>query len=517
MVRHQSENVSVSHSAAARPCCRTLAGRAVSFLEHFTGEIRNLALSLARAAESRGPLLWLVMTGSLGFVVRFCFMTEPMRYDEAYTFLNFVNKSFADLFYYPLPNNHVFHTLMVRLSVAIFGSHPVWIRLPAFLAGMAVIPATFYLSRLLGGKRAGYLATALVAVFPFLVLYDTMARGYSLVTLLSLCLAILALRLVANPSLRLRFLISFVAALGMLTMPSFLFPAAGLFLWTTALFVFARYRFGYVLTKFILPCGVMTAAFTALLYVPSVIVSGGLQSILHNRFVTGLSWDGFLNRVPGHLSGTFSDMICSVPFLTIGVFVMLVAVGLVSAARGKDRQTLLLLPTLIVGAAAVFFIKHAIPFPRTWIFLLPFAFVVADIGYVRLYASQKKPVRTFLNSAIFVLACLAGGFIVSRNIIATYPDTGRFPEAAAVVDLLAEEMAPGDRVVVRGPANYPVFFYMWYEGVPSPDRAARPGSPAEFFIVPKKRRSLEGLTTKSARKLLEIEDAAVYLYDPSAE
>jgi len=102
-------------------------------------ELRGLWTWLRGSLRNESPALWLAMITGIGLTVRGYFLAQAMRYDEAYTFLNFVNRGLFRIFYYPLPNNHVLHTILVRASIGIFGSHPVAIRLPAFLAGVFVV------------------------------------------------------------------------------------------------------------------------------------------------------------------------------------------------------------------------------------------------------------------------------------------------------------------------------------------------------------------------------------------
>ena len=54
----------------------------------------------------------------LGFGLRAAYLAQPIRYDEAATYLAFASRpvwlAVAD---YSYPNNHIFHTLLVKLSV----------------------------------------------------------------------------------------------------------------------------------------------------------------------------------------------------------------------------------------------------------------------------------------------------------------------------------------------------------------------------------------------------------------
>src|SRR5205807_1142091 len=83
----------------------------------------------------------------------------------AATYLFYVRKPpLYGLVSYTLPNNHVFHTLLVSVSTFLFGDHPWAIRLPAFLAGVAMIPLAFAAARRIHGDAAGLITAAFVAL-----------------------------------------------------------------------------------------------------------------------------------------------------------------------------------------------------------------------------------------------------------------------------------------------------------------------------------------------------------------
>ena len=75
-----------------------------------------------------------------------------------------------------------------------FGNEVWAIRLPALVAGIALVPATFAFARVLYGRAAGLLAAAFVAASSTLVEYSTNARGYTLVALATVLVFIAAAR-----------------------------------------------------------------------------------------------------------------------------------------------------------------------------------------------------------------------------------------------------------------------------------------------------------------------------------
>lgn len=490
---------------------RTLFLTGFHWVRSFAQETRATWKWISTTAETKDAALWLVLITTVGAAVRCYFLAQPMRYDEAFTFLNFVNSDIIQMFYYALPNNHVLHTILVKVSAMALGSHPVSIRLPAFFAGICAIPMTFYLSRLLSGTTgAGFLSCGVVAVFPYLILYDTMARGYSLLVLLSLCMAALSYRLIEYPSTRLCSLIALLTALGLLDMPSFLFPTAGFFFWILIMLVERGRKPIWVFIHVVIPLLLMTAGLTGLFYTPVIIASNGLDMVVANRFVKSLSWSEFLTLLPGHITATANAFTRDIPLAIVFGGTALLFVGLYSLARKGRWNAVALLPALIVGGSAVLFAKRAIPYERNWIYLLPCAVILADAAYAAIPRASSTSARyTWL-----LFAGLSALLIMNQDIVATYPDTGHFPEAPEVVKILSHEMSPIDKVVAKTPADAPTRFYMWYQRVPhkkDPSGCGLPLASKKFFIVKPSIYSLSDLTKHNARRLLTIGDAELYV------
>lgn len=451
-------------------------------------------------------LMWLGVIMGIGIFVRGYFLSVPMRYDEAYTFLRFVNQNILYLFLYPAPNNHVLHTLLVKVSVFLFGNYPVAIRLPAFLSGLFVIPATFGLSRVFtNSHRTGYIAAGLVVVHPYLILYDTMARGYSLMVLLSVCLALLSFRFVEKISLSMCFLMALLVALGLFTIPSFAFPATGIFTWL----IFVLWRKGMSFTKIFRqllgPCGMMAAGMTVFLYTPVILVSNGIHPITSNYYVRSLPWHEFFTRFPIHLWDTLSIFEREIPQIIVLVSLGFLILGLAQLSKKDNTNAFYFVPLLIFGGLLLVILKHTIPYERTWIYLLPFIFVLIDAGVF--FLLNKYQERLILG-AFVVLFSFVAIYWMAQNIISRYPKD-QFVEAPVIVEILSQKMRPGDEIVVNSPIDLPVEFYMWYLGVPSlpvSDTAAR-----TFYIVKPSLQPIEELASDDILKLFRIDDAELYV------
>ncbi len=472
------------------------------------GMLREIGAFLAARCEDRFELLLLLLVTLVGIGVRAFFLNQPMRMDESYTFLYYLNQG-SDPFYYAIPNNHVLHTLLARLSVAIWGMGPVAMRLPSFLAGVLSIPAMFLVGKAFH-KNAGLPAAVGMAVLPYMILYASMARGYSLIVLLTLLLVLVGKYCLERPSPAGYILISVISALGLLTMPTMVFVLAGFYLWL-GLSRFIRERnAAIVLREMLIPCGLLTALLTVLLYTPTVISSNGPGAIFSNQFVDARSWADFSKHLAPHYRQILSDFSRDVPGLLEYGGLLLAGVGLFSVLRRRDWVAVLLIPAMLAGGLLVFFAKQAIPFVRTWIYLIPFALLFADLGYASLLEKLRPGFRRISDLAIFTGALFFAVSLISTNAIAKYEDTGSFPEAAVVAGYLKPLMTGDEFIVVRDVANYPVFYYLCYAGAPPQNKDIDPASARRYFITQKGWHALSDLTDEPATPIFEYGNAIIY-------
>ena len=472
-------------------------------------ELRKaVILSIQYCFDSENGTIWLFLALVIGAGLRGYFLFQPMRYDEAYTFLNFVNQDLSHLFFYPLPNNHVLHSILAKASTLIWGVHPASIRMTAFLAGVGLIPLIFCLCRTL--KQSGVFASISAAVFPYLILYSTNARGYSLLVFLTLGLALIGAQTAKKISVSGAMIFSSIAALGMFTIPSMLFPIASIYCWLACLLIIMGHPHKTILYKFVIPSGLMTIAFTIILYTPVIFVSNGIESIVANRFVQSQPWQEFLSQICSHFQETFSDFSRDIPKTILLTGIMLVIIGIYSSVKKREWAILLILPSILFASIIVFLAKHKIPFPRTWIYVIPFILLVADSGFTYIIEKVQHKIQLFSKVTAFIVGAVIAVSLISTNKITNYPDTGTFPEAQIVAKYLKSVMTTNDRIVVRVPADWPTYFYLWYYGVPEFKTETNPESRKEFFIVQKSRCSIMDMTDKPVINLLNSGDMALY-------
>ena len=146
--------------------------------------LRSAVLWLVRVWQRRGrSVAALALIIVIGAGLRAAFLDRLVRSDDAIIFLRYVSKPLAEIVStYDQPGNHVLQSAVTRLAYLAFGNRPWALRLPALIAGILIIPATYVWAKDEYGKGAGLLAAALTAASSFLVDYSTRARGSRRVT-----------------------------------------------------------------------------------------------------------------------------------------------------------------------------------------------------------------------------------------------------------------------------------------------------------------------------------------------
>ncbi len=405
----------------------------------------------------------------VAIAIRVPLLFRPLRTDEAATVLYYAAHPLAvGLTVYGSPNNHVFHTALVHFALGIFGPAEWAIRLPALIAGVALVPLAYLAARRLGAGT-GLLTAAIVATQPIFVDYSTDGRGYTLVCAFTLLATLAASRIRRDARLCARssgasvtpsegcgrtavrpygFLADWTAvmafavsvALGLWTIPIMIYP---FILLTTWILFSPQWRVG-------LAASVVAVLLTAALYTPLLIVSG-FGAIVSNPWVRPVPWPAFFGALPHLLSFTWRSWMSAVPLpLAVVLGVALIA----GAIRARMTLWVGLLPLLLFVLA-----QHTIPFPRTWLPL----WVLASVAMGASIPARAEPVAALLIAAMLTWCSLR----VPRR-----PETGELPHVREVARFLAANAAPNDAIGTLAPSDVPLAFYLDARPL-RPDRSAR--------------------------------------------
>lgn len=413
----------------------------------------------AWANEPRDHRFALIAILAIGIVLRFIHLPQPIRYDEAVTYMYFVRLDWADaLSTYTYPNNHIFHTALAKLATELFGNSPLALRVPALLAGLLLPLTTYVMVRELYEGRAALVASGLVATSGTLILYSTNARGYSLVALAFTLLVIQCARLLRGAPPREWLVFSVIATLGLWTVPVMLYPLGAVVLWylLNAL-LNGRSR---ELRRLWIALGI-TAVATVALYAP-VISREGLGAITRNRFVAPVGWFAFLGDLPLTWFEALAAWTLGVPPLASAL--LLVCAGLALARHHTLSRFAAGLPlAAFVWSCWLLVVNHRAPFARAWLWLVPLVAGLAAAGLLVVLdrrTSTRAWATTRVASLATALAVGTGVSVALSGAVVRTTDTGTYRDAAAATARLAQTLQPGDRILAPIPSNAPLMYHM---------------------------------------------------------
>ena len=389
----------------------------------------------------------LIVIVAIGVALRAAWLFQPIRYDEAVTYLEFARAGVRHVVTsYDAPNNHVFHTLLVWL-VTRASDAPWAIRLPAFVAGCVVPLAAYVVGRRLHGRSAALLGAALVACSVHLIEYATNARGYSIVTLLTLAQIALADRIVRRPAHADLATFALATAIGFYTVPTMLYPTLATLGWAGLVAIGDRRQTPWRRLARRAPAHALAAiVLTLALYAPILAQPGGPARLTANRWVAPLSTLADWRHAMAGLGAALIDEWSL--GLTRGGLAIVATLALVGATVGVVRRRDARATWIIVAAGVVvatLFAQRVAPFARVFGFALPMLLLAGAAGAVEVLRWAR--LRTSAP-AVGVAACVGLAAYVA---IARLPDraaaTDKFPDAAAVVAFLSPKADAGDAVI----------------------------------------------------------------------
>jgi hypothetical protein len=475
---------------------------------------------------NQSKLLLSLIVACIAAAGRAAYLEQPMRYDESWTFLVYVNQRWLDVFNYSAPNNHVLNSLLIKLSTITWGGHPVVIRLPAFLFGLGSVFLTYRLAnRLWGG---GYVASLIMASMPYLILFSTNARGYSALVFFTLLFLLIGIQLLTSLDTTPLIKLSLVTSVGIFNMPVMIYPILCSTAWIVVSLVIDKKSLYVIIIKFLVPFALLTSAITTLMYLPVIyataILNNGITNafdlLLNNNYVQIGNFRDFSLEFLYHLNTSIRVIFRDIPLILLISIILLILIGIVVEYRQKNFIMSKILASFLLLTGGLLLLSRNIPYTRTWIYLIPVLALAADRGAHFIWSRSSQR-----GKGIFEIVALCGALAVVVNLVASgnlrnYSDTGTFEDGKVLGEELARRIGPGDQAIISGiPADRPVGYYMWHASTfGKPDTRAMTNSGVAnrsiFIVIPNDRLKLE---MKSQHPILVERDDSLLTIYPNAQ
>jgi 4-amino-4-deoxy-L-arabinose transferase-like glycosyltransferase len=425
----------------------------------------SLTSRLRQHVSDKATLYTLCCIVTIGIVLRLLYMSQPMRYDESDTYVNFATLSFVDIFRsFASTNNHILHTLCVAIVTKLGGAAPEVIRIPAFVFGVVMIPLVYLLASEVYDTNAGLLAAALTAASSCLVEYSTNARGYTLLLDLTLVALIYAHQLRREDNRTVWLALGVVGALGFLTSPIMLYPFG-----TVALFLLLSILAGDVgyprrqgLAHLALACG-LGAVLTVLFYLPALLSSTIFNQPHLQPMAVQTLYARFLD--PFFVSGYLwtRDM----PPVVIGLFVVAFAASLAWHWKiSRHKVPVVACVLLWVFLTTVFY--HVVPLTRVLLFALPIC-IVSVASLLVLAGRRVRPGLAFtrgIGAVSVALTLLLSYNVLAHDTISSSSQTGIMRGAQGAARYIAANYHLTDGLVFAQNTYGEMQYYLFVNDVP---------------------------------------------------
>jgi len=428
-------------------------------------ELARLGSALRPQKDEVQFIAVLALLAGLGLAIRLPHLWAPLHHDQAYTVTVFAPRLWTALTDYHVPNNHVFHTVLVHFAISLFGIQPWAVRLPALFAGILMIPATYWLGRAVYDRYTGLMAALLVTVAPREIFYTTIARGYAILGLITLLIFWLGDFVRKDKNGLAWFLVALVSALGFWTIPIMLLPFGMLFTWLIVENWAAGggpYGSRLNFSKYWLAAGFGAISLTFLLYSPLFIFTG-FWKVVTNDFHFPL--DQLLSMAQRHLAA-FTEWSLGAPewllvFLAAGLFLSLIFHRRLSSHR---------FPMQLAGLIwflVVLVLVRPLPWTRIWFFLMAPVLIWCSAGTagllrnLRIKRARGLPVAAVLI-AVSMIYPLGSSWQALLSLSQVQTTIGRDEAAVLFIDQRLQE---NDLILAPSPQNAVIWYYGRLHGI----------------------------------------------------
>lgn len=459
----------------------------------FAGTLDYLRLAASDAGRTmreettahRAAVLAIIV---LGIVLRVRVLWQPINYDEAFTYIVYANRPWLIAWAnYSEPNNHLLHTLLVHVSISVFGN-AVWaLRVPALIAGCLAMPLAYAVTRRMTGRNEALIVIALTATSQMLIAFSVCARGYTMLLDLFLLALLFGHEIISRRSSQPWPLFVVSCALGFFTIPVFLYPYLSMLTW---LFLAGRRDPDNAALRVpvLMRSALWTIALVIICYAPALVTSR-LQAGINFSQGT-VSMLTFITTLWRPLKGTWLDLMRGLPTALTAALAASAVLGAVRLWRTASGA-ILLLPIVLWPALTVPLQRTLAP-ARVWVYMLPVFFVCAAAGAMRAVAWIAARVPRS-SPALAGATTGAMAFAISLNAVthlpARYTEWNHAYEIFAHTDLdevagyLKTTLAERDALIAGHLLDFPLEYHMRRHGLPIAFLRRPPIKPERILLL----------------------------------
>lgn len=359
-----------------------------------------------RISKGRGFTVFIGCTVLLGCVLRCWNINQSFWWDEIWSTMIYVKapslwQVVSSLGYYF--NNHIFYSLLARVSIKILGESEFAARLPALIMGLLGIAVVFQFGKRFLGETSGIIAAFLLAISAFHIDHSSEARGYSGLALFAILSSFYFLKGLKTNEFRSWVLYVLFTVLGfyshvfMVAVSISQFFSSMLFIigekcssWETRITLKAFRNF--LLAIF------FAGVTTVLIYAP--ILPAFFTNVGKVRLVD-------VSRIPFILSLLNSFFLGVNSFFGTIVYCALFSAGIYYTCKKDNTLFLYIVVLAVLPLSFYLLVNPMFVFERYFIFALPFILLVVSQGIVGLAKNFKGVYKNGVTLFfLFIFVCL---------------------------------------------------------------------------------------------------------------
>ena len=415
---------------------------------------------------------WLVNSVLMGiifvaFVLRLSNINLPLGHDEAYMYNAFISRSFWHVISnYHLPNNHVFLSVIIKIATSLFGNHVWTLRLPTIIAGVIMVPAAYYFGKRFYSIYTGVLSAIFVAVFPILVQYSVLARGYAIIALITLLLFTLADYVRVKKNRFVWMLMALLSAAGFFTIPIMLFPFGALYIWLLVSYILKdtnSYEPKFDFLKYWVGSGFIAAFITVILYTPIIIYS--YDRFFGNGFIAPMKWDLYPITIWTRFRNTWLEWTEFIPLWisllgALGFFLSLIF------HKRFSRQKFPPQLAFFIWIATMLIARRPDMLPRFWLFLTGPILVWSAAGIIEPLKRIPLNIGKRWNLAqVFVMIIFTIVFALSLYTVPSLPARWEEKDDMEKATLYLKDYVHQEDLVAASTARSPAmrYYFNYYD------------------------------------------------------
>ena len=443
------------------------------FYIQFIDDCRNFLRDIWQTRPSRLEALVLAAIVLFSAIARLMFINRPIEYDEAYTFSEFARHPFRYIVStYYVPNNQVLNSILMRISYLLFGDQLWQLRLPTFIASLLIVVCVYLLGRSLYNSRVGMAAAGIVGFLPTMVLRSVSARGYIIVTLMTLLGLLAADYLIRKRNLFVWSFLIITCAIGFYAIPVMLYPCGLVFVWLLlagpSKEISKEYLYLVNWLKYLVIAGFSILILTLIFYSPILLTNNLQQIYAYNRVLQPNTLRNFIGSFPATFHGLLMEWHLGINDLI--VYVLLAGLVLSFLFHKKDSKFRMPMQLVfIIYIIIMLLIERPYPISRIWLWVTPLLAIWCAAGIVGgvQWITQRWSIGfiSLVIIALLLFGFAANGMYQSYFMSVLHP-TAEDPAAEKVTLFLKSQLTPEDYVAVSSCSDARYWYYFQYYGIP---------------------------------------------------